>query len=73
MLQQNGVVNPFFKTMPFASSCHKKAPIANLNAIVMNSLSTKECETFSNVSGFGAHTENGSFSKRTVFNLMHSH
>ena len=48
----------------------KKAPIASLNAIVINSLATKECDSFSNVSVFGVQTENGSFSKRTVFNLM---
>ena len=68
LLQQNGVVNPFFKTMPLLAAV-KKAPIASLNAIVMNSLSTKECEAFSNVSIFGVHTENGSFSKRTASNL----
>ena len=46
------------------------APIANLNAIVIKSLLTKECAAFSNVSVFGAHTENGSFSKHTVLKFM---
>ena len=45
----------------------------NLKAIVMNNLSTKECAAFSNVSVFGVHTENGSFSKRTVLKFMHFH
>ena len=44
-----------------------KAPIATFNAIVIKSLLTKECAAFSNVSVLGVHTENGSFSKRTVF------
>ena len=51
----------------------KKAPIASLNTIATNSLSTKEFEAFSNVSVFGVHTESGSFSKRTVFKLMRFH
>ena len=64
--------------IPFSKQCLllaavKKAPIASLNAIVMNRLSTKECEAFSNVSVFGVHTENGSFSKRTVFKFMRFH
>ena len=40
-----------------------KAPIATLNTILIISLLTKECAPFSNVSAFGVHTENGSFSK----------
>ena len=61
--------------LPFSKQCLlllavKKAPNASLNAIVMSSLSAKECEAFSNVSVFGAHTENGSFSKRIVFKFM---
>ena len=47
----------------------KKAPIATLNATVVNSPLTKECEAFSCVSIFGVHTENGSFSRRTFSNL----
>ena len=47
-----------------------KAPIVTLNAIVIKSLLTKECVAFSNVSVFDVHTENGSFSKRTVFKFM---
>ena len=47
--------------------------MATLNAIVINSLLTKECAAFSNVSVFGVHTENGSFSKRTVFKFMRFH
>ena len=66
------------KTMwliPFSKQCLllaavEKAPIASLDAIVMNSLSAKECEAFSNISVFGIHTENGSFKKRTVFKFM---
>ena len=72
MLQQNGVVNPLFKIKPFVDSC-KKAPIATLNAIVINSLLTKEFEAFSNVSVFGVHIVNGSFSKRTVFEFIRFH
>ena len=41
----------------------------SLNAIIIKSLLTKECEAFSNVSVFSIHTENGSFSKRTVFQI----
>ena len=64
--------------IPFSKQCHlfvtvKKAPIARWNTILMNSLSTKEREAFSNVSFFGDHTENGLFSKRTVFKFMHFH
>ena len=51
----------------------EKAPIASLDTIVMNRLSTKECAAFSNVSDFGVHIENGSFSKRTIFKFMHFH
>ena len=72
LLQQNGVVNPFFKTMPLLAAV-KKALMASLNAFVMNSLSTKEWEASSNVSVFGVHTENGSYSKRTVFKFMLVH
>ena len=50
-----------------------KAPMATLNAIVINSLLTKECAAFSNFSVFGVHTENKSFSERTVFKFMHFH
>ena len=50
-----------------------KAPIATLNAIVIKILLTKEYAAFSNVSIFGVHTENGSFSKRTVFKFMRFH
>ena len=65
----NGVVNPFLETMPLLAAV-KNAPIASLNAIVMNSLSTKEFEACSNLSVFGVHTENGSFSKRTLLKFM---
>ena len=41
----------------------------SLNAIVMNSLSKKECAGFSNISVFGVHTENGSFSNALFSNL----
>ena len=56
----------------FCSSCHEGAnrEFECHNAIVFDSLSTKECEAFSNVSVFGVHTENGSFSQRTVFKFM---
>ena len=66
LIQQNGVVNPLFKATPLLAAV-KEAPITSLSAIVINSLSKKECEAFSNVSAFGVHTENGSFSQRTVF------
>ena len=49
-----------------------RAPIATLNAIVIKSILAKECAAFSNVSVFGVHTENGSFSKRTVFNQIYA-
>ena len=39
----------------------KKAPIANLNVFVINSLLTKDCEAFSRVSVPNVHTHNGSF------------
>ena len=72
LLQQNGVVNPLSKqSLLFIALL--KAPIASLNAIVINSLLTKECEALSNVSVFGVHSENGSFSKRNVFNFMRFH
>ena len=70
-MQQN-TVNPLFITKPLLGAV-KKAPITSLNAIVINSLLTKECEAFSNVSVFGVHTENGSFSKRTIFKFMRFH
>ena len=44
--------------------------MATLNAIVINILLTKECAAFSNFSVFGVRTENGSFSKCTVFKYM---
>ena len=72
LLQQNGVVNPVLKTMPLLPAV-AKTPIASVNAIVMNCLSAKECAAFSNASVFGVHTENGSFSKLTVFKFMHFH
>ena len=43
------------------------------NAIVIQSLLTKECATFSDVSVFGVRTENGSFLKRTFFKFMRYH
>ena len=49
-----------FKTMPLLIVVIK-APMVTLNAIVINSLLTKECAAFSEVSAFGVHTENGSF------------
>ena len=52
--------------MPFVNIVIK-APMATLNAIVINSLLTKECVAFSNVSVFGVHT---AFAKRTVFRFM---
>ena len=67
-LQQNGVVNPYFKTMLLLVAV-KKVPIVSLKAIVMNSRSTKEFEAFSNVSVFSVHTENGSFLKRSSFQM----
>ena len=36
-------------------------------------IATKEYEVFSNVSVFGVHKENGSFSKRIVFKLKRFH
>ena len=45
----------------------------SLNAIVIINLSTNEREAFSNVSIFGVHTENGSFSKRTSFKFTRFH
>ena len=72
LLQQNGFVNPFSKQSLLLIGV-KTAPIATLNAIVIKSLLAKECEAFSNVSVFGVHTENGSFSKRTVFKFMRFH
>ena len=75
MAPANHVVNPFFKTMPFCLLLIAviKVPMATLNTIVINSILTKECGAFSNVSVFGVHTENGSFSKRTVFRFMRFH
>ena len=67
-----GAVNPFFKTKPLLGAV-KKAPITSLNAIVIISLLTKDCEAFSNVSVFGVHTENEPVSKRTVFRFMLFH
>ena len=49
-----------------------KAPIATLNGIVIESLLTKECAAFSNVSVFGVHTENGSFFQIHAFSLAFS-
>ena len=61
--------------MPFVSSCQEgaKYEFERHNAIVFDSLPTKECEAFLNVSVFGVHTENGSFSKHTVFKFMRFH
>ena len=44
----NDVGNPLLKTMPFVSSCQESAirEFECHNAIVFNSLSTKECEAF---------------------------
>ena len=47
--------------------------MATLNAVVIIRLLTKECVAFSNFSVFGGHTENGSFSRRTVFKFMLFH
>ena len=51
--------------------------MATLNATVINSLSTKERAAFSNVSVFGVHNENGSFSNIwifiSVFEKLHFH
>ena len=63
---------------PFSKQCLLliiviKTPMATLNAIVISSLLTKEYAAFSNVSVFGVHTENGSFSKRTVLKSMRFH
>ena len=44
-----------------------------MNAIVINGLSTKDFEAFSNVSVFGVLTESGLFSKLTVFKFMGFH
>ena len=66
------VFNPLFKIKPLLVAV-KNAPIASMHTIVINSLLTKECEAFSNVSVFGVHTENGLFSKRTVFKFMRFH
>ena len=69
MLQENSVVNSFSKRCLLLVAV-KKAPAGSLNSIAINDLSTKEFETFSNVSVFVVHTENGSFSKRTISNLF---
>ena len=63
---------PFSKQSPLLIAVNK-APIATLNVIVIKSLLTKGCAAFSNVSDFSVHTENGSFSKRTVFKFMRFH
>ena len=55
--------------MPFVNSCHKKAPIATLNTIVINSRLTKECAAFSNVSVFGVQTETDHFQNASFSNL----
>ena len=49
-----------------------KAPIATLNGIVIESLLTKECAAFSDVSVFGVRTENGSFFQIYAFSLAFS-
>ena len=58
------------KQCPIVSS-FEEVTTASLNAIVINGLSTNDCKAFSNVSVFCVHTENGSFSKRTIFKFMH--
>ena len=66
------VVILLFKTMPFVISCQKGAN-RDFEWHCNNSLLTKEYEAFSNVSVFVVHTENGSFSERTVFKFMRCH
>ena len=68
LLQQNGVVNPLFKTKPFVNSCQQGAN-RDFECHCNQESINKECAAFSTVSVFGFHTdtENGSFSKRTVF------
>ena len=62
---------PFSKIKPFVNRSKKGANRnfgCHCNQQPINK--GKECEAFSNVSVFGIHTENGSFSKRTVFKFM---
>ena len=64
-------VNPLFKTKRLLVAFQSE-PLTSLNAIVrivINSLLTKECEAFSNVSVFGVHTENGSFQNGPLSHL----
>ena len=59
------LLSPFQNKKPLLVAV-KRASIKSFNAIVIFILLTKEYEAFSNVSIFGVHTENGSFSKRIV-------
>ena len=62
--QQNGVVNPLFKTKPFFNSCQQGAN-RNFECHCNQKSINKGMCSVSDVSFFGVHTENGSFSKRS--------
>ena len=59
-------VSPLFKTKILLEAV-KKVLITSSNAIIINSVLTRECDAFSNVPVFGVHTENGSFSDLCIF------
>ena len=60
-----------FKTQSFVMVV-KKAPIASLNSIVINSISAKETEGISIFSVFGAHNEKNRF-QNAPFLFVHFH
>ena len=68
MLQQNGVVDPFSEQYLLLAAV-KRAPITSLNAIVMNSLSTKEFEAFSDVSVLVSELKTDRFQNAPFSNL----
>ena len=58
---------------PYRKSCHKGANGDFECHCIINSLLTEDCTAFLNVSVFGVHTENGSFSECTIFEFMRYH
>ena len=55
------------KNKKISGACHSFVLCLDMSLYLLSFTLTKECVAFSNVSVFGVHTENGSFSKFIVF------
>ena len=69
LLQQNGVADPIFKTMPLGNS-FQEGVNPEFECRCNQQPFKMGYETFPNVSIFGVHAQNESFSKRAVFIFM---